>query len=100
MDQTEHMRHRAFKAGLYGELGRIGKALASPQRLELLDLLTPRLVRREDVRHVFAGLLGPGHGFTRGVLFALEVLDLRDELAAIGRQRPPVVRERRRDDLL
>jgi len=40
MDQTEHMRHRAFKAGLYGELGRIGKALASPQRLELLDLLT------------------------------------------------------------
>ncbi len=34
------MSHRAFKESLYGELGRIGKALASPQRLELLDLLS------------------------------------------------------------
>lgn len=34
------MSHRAFKDSLYGELGRIGKALASPQRLELLDLLS------------------------------------------------------------
>ncbi len=31
--------HRAFKAQVYGELARVGKALASPQRLELLDLL-------------------------------------------------------------
>ncbi|HZC05194.1 MAG TPA: metalloregulator ArsR/SmtB family transcription factor [Ktedonobacterales bacterium] len=36
---TNHQRHRVFKASLYSELGRIGKALASPQRLELLDLL-------------------------------------------------------------
>jgi len=31
--------HRAFKDQVYGELARVGKALASPQRLELLDLL-------------------------------------------------------------
>ena len=34
------MAHRVFKDRLYGELGRVGKALASPQRLELLDLLS------------------------------------------------------------
>lgn len=34
------MSNRAFKDRLYGELGRVGKALASPQRLELLDLLS------------------------------------------------------------
>lgn len=33
------MRHREFKDPLYEEFARIGKALASPQRLELLDLL-------------------------------------------------------------
>jgi DNA-binding transcriptional ArsR family regulator/rhodanese-related sulfurtransferase len=31
--------HREFKVGLYGQLARIGKALASPVRLELLELL-------------------------------------------------------------
>lgn len=34
------MAHRAFKDQLYAQFARIGKALASPQRLELLDLLT------------------------------------------------------------
>lgn len=34
------MSHRTFKDSLYAELGRIGKAVASPQRLELLDLLS------------------------------------------------------------
>ena len=33
------MGHREFKDQLYTEFARIGKALASPQRLELLDLL-------------------------------------------------------------
>ncbi len=33
------MGHRDFKDQLYGQFARIGKALASPQRLELLDLL-------------------------------------------------------------
>jgi DNA-binding transcriptional ArsR family regulator/rhodanese-related sulfurtransferase len=31
--------HRAFKDGLYAQLARVGKALASPHRLELLELL-------------------------------------------------------------
>lgn len=31
--------HRAFKDRLYGQFARIGKALASPHRLELLELL-------------------------------------------------------------
>jgi rhodanese-related sulfurtransferase len=33
------MGHRAFKDRLYGELAVIGRALANPHRLELLDLL-------------------------------------------------------------
>lgn len=33
------MGHRDFKDQLYGQFARIGKALASPARLELLDLL-------------------------------------------------------------
>jgi rhodanese-related sulfurtransferase/DNA-binding transcriptional ArsR family regulator len=35
----EAIRHRRFKDGLYGEFARLGKALASPARLEFLDLL-------------------------------------------------------------
>jgi rhodanese-related sulfurtransferase/DNA-binding transcriptional ArsR family regulator len=31
--------HRAFKDRLYGQFARVGKALASPRRLELLELL-------------------------------------------------------------
>jgi len=33
------MKHREFKDRLYGELGRIAKAMDSPGRLELIDLL-------------------------------------------------------------
>jgi rhodanese-related sulfurtransferase len=33
------MRHREFKDRLYAELGRIAKAIDSPRRLELIDLL-------------------------------------------------------------
>lgn len=33
------MSHREFKDKLYSQFARLGKALASPQRLELLDLL-------------------------------------------------------------
>jgi rhodanese-related sulfurtransferase/DNA-binding transcriptional ArsR family regulator len=32
--------HRAFKDRLYGQLARVGKALANPHRLELLELLS------------------------------------------------------------
>src|SRR5918994_1121159 len=31
--------HRAFKDRLYGQLARLGKALSSPHRLEILELL-------------------------------------------------------------
>ena len=31
--------HRAFKDRLYSQLARIGKALSSPHRLEILELL-------------------------------------------------------------
>jgi rhodanese-related sulfurtransferase len=31
--------HRTFKDGLYGQLARVGKAVASPHRIELLELL-------------------------------------------------------------
>ena len=33
------MKHRQFKDGLYGELSRVAKAIESPHRLELIDLL-------------------------------------------------------------
>jgi rhodanese-related sulfurtransferase/DNA-binding transcriptional ArsR family regulator len=38
--------HRVFKDSIYGQLARIGKAVSSPRRLELLDLLrqAPRTV--------------------------------------------------------
>lgn len=35
----DNLNHRAFKAQLYEQFARIGKALANPHRLELLDLL-------------------------------------------------------------
>src|SRR5713101_7529626 len=38
MVATLHGKRR-FKNEVYGQLGRIGKALASPKRLELLDLI-------------------------------------------------------------
>lgn len=41
--------HRAFKDQFYGELARVGKALASPQRLELLDLLAQGARTVEDL---------------------------------------------------
>lgn len=37
--RVRSMGHREFKDQLYAQFARIGKALASPQRLELLDLL-------------------------------------------------------------
>src|SRR5688572_13443111 len=38
--------HRSFKDSIYGQLARIGKAVSSPRRLELIDLLrqAPRTV--------------------------------------------------------
>ena len=39
---TSKSPKRAFKEAIYGELARISKSLASPRRLELLDLLCQR----------------------------------------------------------
>lgn len=41
--------HRAFKDGIYGQFGRMAAALASPKRLEMLDLLGQRPRSVEDI---------------------------------------------------
>lgn len=43
------MDHRALKDELYGHFGRIGKAVSSPKRLELLDLLSQAERTVEDL---------------------------------------------------
>lgn len=43
------MRHREFKDRLYQELGRIAKAIDSPRRLELIDLLAQSERSVEDL---------------------------------------------------
>lgn len=45
------MAHREFKDKLYAQFARLGKALASPQRLELLDLLAQGERTVEDLAH-------------------------------------------------
>jgi rhodanese-related sulfurtransferase len=45
------MGHREFKDPLYAQFARIGKALASPQRLELLDLLAQGERTVEDLAY-------------------------------------------------
>jgi DNA-binding transcriptional ArsR family regulator/rhodanese-related sulfurtransferase len=45
----KRIAHRAFKDELYGEFARIGAALASPKRLEILDLLAQRERSVEDL---------------------------------------------------
>jgi len=50
----QHMAHREFKDQLYAQFARIGKALASPQRLELLDLLAQGERTVEDLAHEVA----------------------------------------------
>ena len=56
-------------------------------RLKRLDLGAARLVRREEVRGVLAGLLGPRHVLARGILLALELLHFRDERPPLGVER-------------
>ncbi len=45
---TDRMNHRLFREKLYSEFARVGSALASDKRLELLDLLA------QGPRHVEA----------------------------------------------
>ena len=55
MPDLQHREHRAFKDRLYSQFARIGKALASPARLELLELLAQG-ERSVDALAVEAGL--------------------------------------------
>jgi rhodanese-related sulfurtransferase len=43
------MSHRAFKDTLYAQFARVGHALSSPKRLEILDLLSQREKAVEDL---------------------------------------------------
>jgi hypothetical protein len=54
---------RVFKNRLYGQVARLGKALASPHRLELLDLLaqSERTVARSQCESY--GGTGRGEGW-------------------------------------
>jgi rhodanese-related sulfurtransferase/biotin operon repressor len=46
MSKSSARTHREFKDAIYGQLARIGKAMSTPRRIELLDLLrqAPRTV--------------------------------------------------------
>ena len=46
MSKSSAKTHREFKDAIYGQLARIGKAISTPRRIELLDLLrqAPRTV--------------------------------------------------------
>lgn len=46
MSKSSAATHREFKDAIYGQLARIGKAMSTPRRIELLDLLrqAPRTV--------------------------------------------------------
>jgi len=52
----QHEAHRQFKNQLYEQLARLGKALANPHRLELIDLpaqgerTAKDLARESDLR--------------------------------------------------
>ena len=56
-------------------------------RFELLDLLSARLVRREDARRVEALLLRARDFLAGGVLFALQPFDLQNQFPALRVER-------------
>ena len=49
MGRMDAERHRRFKDEVFGQFARVGKALASPKRLEMLDLLAQGERSVEDV---------------------------------------------------
>lgn len=49
MNTSSPVRKRAFKSLLYGQFARVGKALASPSRLEMLELLAQSERSVEDL---------------------------------------------------
>lgn len=69
---NKHISNRAFKDSIYEEFGRVGKALSSPRRIELLDLLSqgPRTVE------ALAGLTGQSVANTSHHLLVLRASGL------------------------
>ena len=83
------MEHRALKDQLYGHFGRIGKAVASPKRLELLDLLAQAERTVEDLAGE-TGLTVKNASAHLRVLREARLVDTRKE--------PPYVLYRLADD--
>ncbi|GAC1568603.1 MAG: metalloregulator ArsR/SmtB family transcription factor [Vulcanimicrobiaceae bacterium] len=101
--------HRRFKDDLYAEYARIGNVLASPKRLELLDLLAQRSWSVEELaneaglslanasRHLrvlaAARLVGTRRRgvFVDYTIASLDVVRLCRSLAALARERLPDV---------
>jgi rhodanese-related sulfurtransferase len=69
---NKHISNRAFKDSIYEQFGRVGKALSSPRRIELLDLLSqgPRTVE------ALAGLTGQSIANTSHHLLVLRASGL------------------------
>jgi len=74
------MGNRTFKAELYGQIARIGKALASGHRFEILDLLaqSPRTVES------LANEMGLSMGNTSAHLQALKEAHLVESQVGVG----------------
>jgi rhodanese-related sulfurtransferase len=72
------MGHRAFKDQLYTQFARLGKALASPQRLELLDLLAQGERTVEDLAQEAALSMANASQHLR-VLFQAQLVTTRKE---------------------
>jgi len=85
------MDHRAFKDHLYAQFARLGKAFASPQRLELLDVLAQGERTVEALAQATARPLANTSQHL-GVLHQARLVDLRKEgLYAYYRLADPAV---------
>lgn len=85
------MDHRAFKDQLYAQFARLGKALASPQRLELLDVLAQGEHTVEALAQATARPIANTSQHLR-VLYQARLVELRkDGLYAYYRLADPAV---------
>jgi DNA-binding transcriptional ArsR family regulator len=72
------MDHRAFKDQLYAQFARLGKALASPQRLELLDVLAQGEYTVEALAQAIARPIANTSQHLR-VLYQARLVELRKD---------------------
>ncbi len=77
MDRAEH---REFKNRLYGQFARVGKALSSPKRLEILDLLAQGERNVEEVARETAVPMGSASQHLRALRDAGMVESRREGL--------------------